>query len=385
MWPQFRFRTPDVVLFGFDTVQQVGSEAKRLGAGRVMVLCDSGVAKAGASQPVYDALAAAGLEYEVFDRVEPEPSIANLNEAVKMAKDGKFEVFVGVGGGSSMDMTKVVAAMMVNQGSVQEFFGVDNVPQRGKPTILVTTTSGTGSEVTRMAVFTDHEANLKRVVSAQNILANVAVIDPGLTVTMPQSVTADTGIDAFIHAVESHVAINATPLTDALSLQSVQIITQNLGAAFANGNNRNARYNMALGSFLAGVTLNNAGVGAVHALAYPLGAQYHLSHGKAMTVVLLETLRSISLACLPKFASLAQAMGLDCIGLTPWETAEAVVEATGELMRLLRLPVSLSDINADKSKIKQWSVAAHGEQRLLGNTPRALSLGDVEEIFTNSF
>ncbi len=166
MLGSFRVRTPDWILFGFDTVRQVGAEARRLGAGRVMLLTDPGVAKAGLLDPVYESLKGEGLEYDIFDTVEPEPSIQNLLEASKMAKEGKFDVFVAVGGGSSMDTTKVVSAMMTNEGDVQDFFGVDNVPRRGLPTIMVTTTSGTGSEVTRMAVFTDKAVNLKRVVSA---------------------------------------------------------------------------------------------------------------------------------------------------------------------------------------------------------------------------
>ena len=236
-----------------------------------------------------------------------------------------------------------------------------------------------------MAVFTDTEANLKKVVSAQNILADVAVIDPMLTASMPQSVTADTGIDAFIHAAESYIAVNSTPLTETLALQSIEIITRSLGPAFSNGSDRQARYNMALGSLLAGITLNNAGVGAVHALAYPLGAQYHFSHGRAMTVILAETLRSISMACLPKFARMAQAMEVPVSGLTPWEAADAVVQAVVALMKSLRLPTTLTEVNADRTKIKQWSLDAHGERRLLGNTPRDLSVEDIEEIFTKSF
>ncbi|MBU1904076.1 MAG: iron-containing alcohol dehydrogenase, partial [Proteobacteria bacterium] len=159
MFKSFRLRTPDWILFGLDTVRQIGSEAKRLGAGRVMVLTDPGVAKSGSLEPVTESLKGEGLEYDVFDQVEPEPSIQSLMEASRMAKAGKFDVFVALGGGSSMDTTKLVSAMMTNEGDIQDFFGVDNVPKRGLPTIMVTTTSGTGSEVTRMAVFTDTEAN----------------------------------------------------------------------------------------------------------------------------------------------------------------------------------------------------------------------------------
>lgn len=385
MLGSFRVRTPDWILFGFDMVRQLGTEAKRLGAGRVMLLTDPGVAKAGLLDPVCESLKGESLEYDIFDTVEPEPSIQNLLEASRMAKEGEFDVFAAVGGGSSMDVTKLVSAMMTNEGDIQDFFGVDNVPQRGLPTIMVTTTSGTGSEVTRMAVFTDKEANLKRVVSAQNILADVAIVDPNMTRSMPQSVTAATGIDAFIHAVEAYVAINASPLTDTIALEATKLVAENLGPAFANGNDMTARYNMALGSFMAGISLNNAGVGAVHALAYPVGAEYHLSHGLALIVIFAETMRSISISCLPKFRRIAEAMGIDVEGLSPWEAADEVVEGMTELAKMVGLPTTLSEVEGDQSKIPEWAKAAHGEQRLLGNTPRTLSVEDVAEIFEKSF
>jgi alcohol dehydrogenase len=385
MFKSFKLRTPDWILFGIDTVRQVGPEARRLGAGRVMVLTDQGVARSGSVVPVTESLEEAGLAYHVFDQVEPEPSIQSLLEAFRVAKEGKFDAFVGLGGGSSMDTTKLVAAMMTNEGGVQDFFGVDNVKKRGLPTIMVTTTSGTGSEVTRMAVFTDKDANLKRVVSAQNILADVAIVDPNMTRSMPPAVTAATGIDAFIHAVESYVAVNASPLTDTIALEATRLIAENLGPAFAKGDNLAARYNMALGSLMAGITLNNAGVGAVHALAYPIGAEYHLAHGPALTVIFPATMRSISIACLPKYRKLAEAMGMDVEGLAPWEAAEEAVQGMESLTRMVGLPTTLKEIGADQSKVPEWARAAHGEQRLLGNTPRSLSEKDVAEIFENSF
>ncbi len=381
----FGLRTPEWVHFGNGTVQKVGLEAKRLGSRRVMVLTDPGVKGAGLLDKVTGPLKTEGLDFDVFDQVEPEPSIGSLLEASKMAKDGKFNVFVAVGGGSSMDTTKLVAALMTNEGTLEEFFGVENVPKRGCPSIMIPTTSGTGSEVTRMAVFTDKAANLKKVVSAQNILADVSIIDPEMTATMPPSVTAATGIDAFIHAAESYTAINANPLTDNLALESVRLVTESLGPAFANGNDMAARYNMALGSFMAGITLNNAGVGAVHALAYPIGAEYHLSHGLALIVILGETMRACALANLPKYRKMAEAMGIDVEGYSPWEAAEAAVEEMVALAKMVKLPTTLSEVNADSSKIQEWAEAAHGEKRLLGNTPRMLSVEDIAEIFEKSF
>jgi alcohol dehydrogenase class IV len=382
----FRFRTPDWILFGEGTVGQVGAEAKRLGAGKVMVLTDKGVAKTGSLDRVTASIEGEGLKVKVFDRVEPEPPIDNLLDAADMAKRGKFDVFVAVGGGSTMDTTKLVSAMMTNDGKIQDFFGVDMVPKRGLPTIMVTTTSGTGSEVTRMAVFTDTKVNLKRVVSAQNILTDVAIVDPAMTKTMPAAVTAATGMDAFIHAVESYVnSKNASPVTDNIALEAIKLISENLGPAFANGDDMTARYNMALGSLMAGITLNNAGVGHVHALAYPIGSEYHFSHGLSLIVIFAECMRSVSMANLPKFRKMAEVMGIEVLGLSPWEAAEAAIDGMVKLAKSVKLPTTLSEVKADKSKIKKWAKAAHGERRLLGNTPRDLGVEDIAEIFKKSF
>lgn len=385
MFEQFRFRTPDTVIFGMNSVEQVGVEAKKLGAGRAMVITDQGVVSAGLVDKVLSPLNKEKIEVEVFDGVEPEPPIGNLLDSVKMAKKGKFDVFIGLGGGSSMDVAKLTSAMVTNEGEIDEFFGVDKVPNKGLPTILVTTTSGTGSEVTRMAVLTDTDENLKKVVSAQNILGDLAIVDPMMAVTMPQRVTASTGIDAIIHAIESYVAINSNPLTDAIALEAIQLVAENLGPAFAHGGDLDARFNMALGSLLAGISLNNAGVGAVHALAYPIGGAYHVSHGVGLIVILGETLKAISMANLPKFVNIAQALGEPVQNLSLREAAEEGIEAVLALAKGVGLPCSLREIGADKSKVQEWAEAAYKEKRLLGNTPRDLTVEDIAGIFERSF
>ena len=385
MFRQFRFRTPDTVIFGMNSVEQVGAEAKKLGAGRAMVITDQGVVSAGLVDKVLSPLNKEKIEVEVFDGVEPEPPIGNLLDSVKMAKKGKFDVFIGLGGGSSMDVAKLTSAMVTNEGEIDEFFGVDKVPNKGLPTILVTTTSGTGSEVTRMAVLTDTDENLKKVVSAQNILGDLAIVDPMMAITMPQRVTASTGIDALIHAIESYVAINSNPLTDAIALEAIQLVAENLGPAFAHGEDLDARFNMALGSLLAGISLNNAGVGAVHALAYPIGGAYHVSHGVGLIVILGETLKAISMARLPKFVNIAQALGEPVQNLSMREAAEKGIEAMLALAKGVGLPCSLREIGADKSKVQEWAKAAYEEKRLLGNTPRTLTVEDIAGIFERSF
>ena len=385
MFKYFRFRTPNTVIFGMNTVNQVGAEARKLGANRAMVVTDQGVDKAGLVEKVLSPLKEEKIGVEVFDGVEPEPPIGNLLDSVQMAQKGKFDVIIGLGGGSCMDVAKLTSGMMTNEGEIHEFFGVDKVPHKGLPTILVTTTSGTGSEVTRMAVLTDTDENLKKVVSAQNILGDLAIVDPLMAVTMPQRITASTGMDALIHAIESYVAVNSNLLTDVIALEAIRLVALNLGPAFAHGGDLNARFNMALGSLLAGISLNNAGVGAVHALAYPIGGAYHISHGVGLIVVLRETLKAISMANLPKFVNIAQALGEPIQNLSMREAAEKGIETVLALAKDVGLPCSLKEIDADKSKVHEWAEAAYKEKRLLGNTPRDLTLEDIAGIFERSF
>jgi len=385
MLGSFKLRIPDPIHFGLDAVKQVGPEAKRLGAGRVMVLSGPRVASSGVADPVLESLSSQKLDYEHFSQVEEEPSLANFDEALNLARQGGYDVFVAVGGGSCMDLTKMVAALMENQGGLADYFGVDLVARPGRPTIMVPTTSGTGSEATRISVFTDKEANMKKVVSSQNILANVAVVDPRLTVTMPPKVTANTGMDAFVHAVESYLAMGSNPITDTLALESIRLTAHNLGPAYANGRNLQARYSMSLASLLAGITLNNAGVGVMHALSFPLGREFKLAHGPALIVIFGETMRALSIADPAKFRNIAQAMGIDTRAMSPWEAAEAAVAGMVNLGRTVNLSTSLAELTADRSRIRAWAEEAHANRRLLDNTPRRLSLEDIIGILERSF
>lgn len=379
-----RFRTPNII-FGMDTVAQIPEEIKKLGGKRVFIVTDKGVVEAGLLEKVVEPLKTEKLMFQVFAQVEPEPPIENLLEAHRMAKSAGVDVFVGLGGGSSMDVTKVASALMTQEADVRDLFGVEKVTKPGFPTIMVPTTSGTGSEVTRMAVFTDKQENLKKVVSSHAITANVAIVDPMLAVTMPPKVTASTGIDAFIHAVESYVALNASPLTDPMALEATRLIAENLGPAVANGQDFQARYNMALGSLMAGITLNNAGVGAVHALAYPVGAEYHVPHGIANVVTFTQTMEYISMANVPKFVRLAEVMGEPVEAISPREGAVRGIKAMGDLVEAIGLPHSLRDIGVDRDKIPSMAEAAFKEKRLLGNTPRQLTEEDIGKIFENAF
>lgn len=384
MFPMMRFRTP-IIIFGMNTASLIAEEVHKLGGKSVFILTDQGVVQAGLLEKILEPLKKEKIGYEVFDQVEAEPSIENLLAAAQKAKKNQVDLFIGLGGGSVMDTTKMAAVLKVQDLDIRDLFGIDKVNKPGLPTIMLPTTSGTGSEVTRNAVFTDKAENLKRVVSSQAIVPTVAIVDPMLTVTMPPHITAATGIDAFIHAVESYVAVNASPITDPLAWEATRLIAENLGPAVANGQDLEARYNMSLGSLLAGITLNNAGVGAVHALAYPVGAEYHVPHGIANVVTFIPTMEYISMARIPKFAQLAAAMGEPVADISQREAANRGIKAMRDLIEKVGLPTRLRDIGANADRIPAMAQAAFKEKRLLSNTPRQLTEDDIRKIFEASF
>ncbi len=374
------------VEFGNGAIAQLGERVRQLGATNVVVFTDEGLVQAGVSGQVVSLLEAAQVPCRVFDKVEKEPSLENVVEGYRFASEGAADLLIGLGGGSSMDVTKVVAILLRHGGSVRDFLGIDNVPGRGVPTVLVPTTAGTGSEVSKYAIFDDRQAKTKLGIVSLHLVADLSLIDPELTVSMPPAITAATGSDAFIHAVEGYLATKATPITDLLALEAVRVIYQNLPAAFADGGNLSARYGMSYGSFLAGIVLNHAGGSASHALGYPVASEYHVPHGVACMLTFLELMDFFAMANVPKFARMAQAMGVNTEHLSPRQAAEAAVVEMRNLVEYIEIPHTLDAVGMDRELVKPFaaSVVAN-QQRLLTNAPRRLTARDVEVIYGRSF
>jgi alcohol dehydrogenase len=387
MFQSIEFRTPHVV-FGLDSILRIGKEAKRLGGHRVLVVTGPRVNAAGLLEKALASLKTEKLDVEVIieERDTPEPATTVVEDVAAFAKQGRFDVIAGIGGGSILDVAKMASALLTNPGKTRDYFGKEKVPQRGRPTIIVPTTSGTGAEVTKHAIFLDREANVKKAVASSNLLPDVAIVDPLLTVTCPPRVTAASGIDAFFHAVEPFLSRNANPITDALALQAIAIITQWLGPAVADGENVTARYQMALGSVTAGFVLNNSGTSLVHAMAYPVGGEYHTPHGITLTVLALACFDAIKAAKQDRLARIAEAMGEPVAGLAPREAADRALLAVRHLMKSVDLPVCLEDAGiTDRSRIPTWAVEAHKEQRLLSRSARILSVEDIAKIYEKAF
>ena len=387
MFQSIEFKTP-FVIFGTDAIQRIGKEAKRLGGHRVLVVTGPRVKAAGVIEKALSSLRGESLDVEVIveDRDTPEPATSVVEEVADVARQGRFDVIGGIGGGSILDVAKMASALVTNPGKTKDYFGKEKVPLRGKPTIIVPTTSGTGAEVTKHAIFLDREANVKKAVASTNLLPDVAIVDPLLTLTCPPRVTAAAGIDAFFHAVEPFLSRMANAITDALALKAISLITRWLGPAVADGDNLDARYHMALGSVTAGFVLNNSGTSLVHAMAYPVGGEYHTPHGITLTVLALSCFDGIKAAKQERLAQIAEAMGEPVAGLAAREAADRALSAMRHLMKSVDLPVCLEEAGiTDRSRIPTWAAEAHKEQRLLSRSPRILSVEDIAKIYEKAF
>jgi len=292
---------------------------------------------------------------------------------------------IGMGGGSSLDVAKGVSIMATNAGSVLEYCGMDLVKKQGVKKILIPTTAGTGSEVTRVFVVTDEADNTKKVVNTLYALAEIAIVDPLLTLTMPPKITADTGVDALVHAIETYVSMNATPFSDILAEKPIQWIARYLPVAWAKSSNLEARYFMSLAATTAGMAFASGGLGAVHALAYPIGTGYRISHGRANSMMLPHVMR-YNLAGNPeKYAAIALLMGKDIEGLSDLEAALLSVEAVEELLTTLQIPFHLSNYGIQEEDFPKLVEGAMRFSRLFIPNPRDLKEEDVYSIYEGAF
>ena len=302
------------VVFGKDAAKKLPEILKEYKAKNVMVVYDAGVKTAGIATKVLGEIEKADVKVTVFDGVIPNPTNEVVEEAAEIAKKENIDVFVAVGGGSSIDLTKAVNILMTNPGPIGQYGGIGMVKEDVLPLIAIPTTAGTSSEITNVVALTDTEAVCKYVIIDNKIVADRVIADPEFTRTMPPSVTAATGMDAITHAVESYISNMATPLTEYHSLKGLQIFYENLPKAVADGNDMHAREQMMLGCIIAGFGFSNANLGLVHGIAHTLSAHFHLAHGMANATVLPYVMEYNADSCPEKMVELAKAIQLPVSG-----------------------------------------------------------------------
>lgn len=375
------FQTTPRIVMGAGSLEKLGEEAKRLKAKTAMVVTDEGLVKAGIAGRAEQILQDKGISVSRFDSVEADPRYEIAAEAARSTRDAGADLVVGLGGGSSLDIAKVAAVLVTNEADVSSLFGLDLVPKPGMKTIMVPTTAGTGSEVTPIAILSDESEKLKKGIVSPYLFPQTAILDAELTLGLPPHVTAATGMDALIHALEAYTSRNAFSMSDLFAQKAIQLIGSNLRTAYADSANLEARANMLEGSLLAGIAFANAGVTAVHAFAYPIGAEFHIPHGVANSIMLVPVMEFNMVGNLPKFAAVAEFLGENTEGMSLREAAQLTVEALHSLAEDIRIPSTLEQFGVKDKDVPGLAEGVMKVTRLLANNPRGLTKEDAEEIY----
>ena len=377
----FTVTQPTRIRFGVDAINDLPALVKELGGSKVFLVIDPGLIKAGLSERITAPLAKAKIAFELYDKVDPEPGLKLADNGAKLAKKAKCDCVVGAGGGSAMDVAKAVSILLTNGGKAEDYLGLGKIKKPGVPKIMTPPSAGTGAEVTFTAVFINEKTKSKGGMNGDPLYPDAAILDPALTVSLPPHITATTGVDALTHALEAFVSTQAHAISDMYALEAIELISSNLVKAYAHGGNLEARSNMLLGSLLAGKALATAGVGLVHAMAYPLGGMFGIPHGLA-NAVLLPYVMAYNLIGNPgRFAMLAEVMGAKVDGLPEREAAEAGVEFVYRMNQDLGIPASLAELKIPAKKIPEMARIALTVTRPVENNPRKPSLEDVIRVY----
>ena len=364
---------PQRIEFGAGLVGAVGSWAAARGITRSLVVAD-----------VFNA-ARVGLlglpgEVAVFGEVKPEPDIPNLQAALALAERVKPELVVGFGGGSAMDLAKLVAVLPGSGQAIHEVVGPEKVQGRKAALVQVPTTSGTGSEAGTRALVTDPQTQNKLAVQSRHMLADLAVVDPDLTLTVPAAVTAATGVDALAHCAEASTNRKAHPLIDLYALEGIRLVGRYLARAVKDGGDREARAGLSLASLYGGFCLGPVNTTAGHAVAYPLGTRHHIAHGLACAVIFPHTLAFNAPATPEKTALILQALGLP-----PGRDEQAVREAAHGFCAALGIEMRLSRLGVPEDDLPTMATEAHAIRRLLDNNPRELPAEEILGMYRRAF
>jgi len=379
------FRTVPRVLSGFNALQNLGEEVRRLKGKRVAVITDPGIIEVGLHEPVTQSLKKARIKHFIFQDVEPDPPMEIVADCTEFLKENKADLIVGLGGGSSIDVAKAAAIMGTNSGSIGDYIGIDMVPKAGLPTIFIPTTAGTGSEATRVLVLSDVKNKVKIAVLSDFTLANTAILDPALTLDLPPDITASTGLDALIHAIESYTGRLATLVTESLALSAIKLSARYLRRAYADGADIEARTGMLTASYLAGVAFTNSQCAAAHAGSMSIGGSFHIPHGIATALMLPAVMKFNCIVTPEKFSQIARIFGEPLEGLSSMEAAERSVKAMRRLITDLGIKLGLENYGILESALPDLAKNAAGMARLWINNPRSATLDQVEELFRDSY
>ncbi|MCP4610979.1 MAG: iron-containing alcohol dehydrogenase [Planctomycetes bacterium] len=383
----YQLEIPPRVIVGANTRKSVAQEAMNLGWSRVLVVSDPFHEKAGRTSEITELLSKAGVEVSVYSGVTGEPDTEMVTLGLKQFKADKCEGIVALGGGSVIDTAKTISVLAVNDGTVQQFMGTGTVPKPGAGVIVLPTTSGTGSEATRVVVIADSQSNLKMSGRSKAYVPDVAILDYKLTTSMPKSMTAASGIDALTHAIEAYVSKQANDFTDLLALSAVRLIRGSIRQAWHDGSDEDARQNMLMGSFQAGIAFSNSSVGLVHSMSEPLGACFHVPHGLS-NAMLLPTVTKFSVAgATSRYAEIARCMDLANSSMSDEECCKTLIDGLFQINKELEVPspksFGIEKICYEEQIEKMTNDAAAAGST--GNNPVIPTLEQIKDIYCETY
>ncbi|MEA3485579.1 MAG: iron-containing alcohol dehydrogenase [Candidatus Aerophobetes bacterium] len=380
---EFIFYLPTKVYFGSQTLKKVGKEAEKLGKKALIVTGRNFARKTGVLKKVDDLLKKAGVEVALFKEVESNPSLKTVEEGVDLSKREGCDVIIGLGGGSAMDTAKGIAALSTNPGSLTSYLGRNKVERTPLPIIAIPTTAGTGSEVTPYATFVNKKKKppRKEMITDRLILPTVALVDPQLTLSLPLSLTADSGVDALSQAIESYISRKSQPLSEIFALKVVELLAQYLPRVMRNPENLEFRSFCLYASLLGGIAIAHTGTVIVHGMSYRLTSEFGIPHGRAVGVLLPWVCEFNLGSDYPKFSSLARALGEKTENLSEEERAKKSIEKIRELLLQVGIPQNLKEKQIKEEKIEEFAEEMMENRRKILANPRLPTLSDLVEIY----
>lgn len=339
------------LIMGPGSIRELPTELEKMNAKHILVVTDQGLVKAGILDQVKEQLT--NVTYTVYDEVIPNPDVPSVDQAYQQLKDESFDLVLAVGGGSVMDTAKGCATLFTNGGSIRDYIGREKYQNDPTPLFVIPTTVGTGSEVTRACAIKDPRTNAKEIIGGASMASRVAFLDGELLQSLPSSIVAATGMDTLTHAVEGYVSLNATPVTDALNLQAIRMVSKYLRPAVADSGNLEAIQQMLIASTTTGIGFGNAFLGLVHSITHAIGGHYEAPHGILNAIVLPTVLEFNWIGNPRKYAEIAEALGIHTQGMSDEDAAKAGIEYIKTLAEDIGIPKTLRDVGIDDTKMDQ--------------------------------